>query len=231
MTDAMDLETAIATIQRASKAAGGGPLVWGPSAGPRAVTPGRLVVAPGQTISSDWGNITHDQTCLAFANAGDRDNQWPAPNDGALCYLADTKTVWRRVAGVWRGAPMGLQAYNGTHNGADIVNATAVVVTAPFALVGGRKYLIEAYGTGSIISAVSATCYWQLDDLASSIGATRYTQNSAPVGGAVGNSLTAVASPAANLAATFRLVGYSAGATTGMRLAANTCHISVTDIG
>ena len=202
-----------------------------PRVGALAATPGRLTVAPGQPIASSWGNTTYDQTCQCYANAGDRDNQWPAPNDGALCYLADSKTVWRRVNGVWRGVPMGLQAYNGTHNAADIVNVTAVVVTQPFALVGGRKYLIEAYATGTIISAASTSCYWQLDDLASSIQPARYTQNGSPVGGAVGNSLTAVATPAANLAATFRVVGYSAGATTGMRLVANTCHMSVTDIG
>lgn len=55
---------------------------------------GRIVVAPGQTIGSGWGNSVWDQSVNAFATAQDRDAQWPAPQDGAVCYLKDTK-VWQ----------------------------------------------------------------------------------------------------------------------------------------
>ena len=67
----------------------------------RAVAGGRLVVAPGQTITSAWGNTTHDQTVLVFANAADRDNQWTAPHEGALCYLLDQHRQYQYSGTAW----------------------------------------------------------------------------------------------------------------------------------
>ena len=61
----------------------------------RAAAPnGRLIVAPGQTIASAWGNTTYDQTVQTYANAADRTNQWPAPNEGAVSWLMDSHSPW-----------------------------------------------------------------------------------------------------------------------------------------
>ena len=62
---------------------------------------GRLVVSPGETIGSAWGNTTYDQTTQVFNNAADRDNQWPAPKEGARCYLLDTHLTYLRHATAW----------------------------------------------------------------------------------------------------------------------------------
>ena len=72
----------------------------------REVTPGqqaagRLIVAPGDTVASVWGNTTYDQTMQVFLNPLDRDTQWPSPHDGATCYTVDTGTAWIRKSGVW----------------------------------------------------------------------------------------------------------------------------------
>lgn len=66
------------------------------------MTTGRKTVAPGQTIASEWGNLVWDQSTQNFATTADRNTQWPAPLDGAICYTAAEKTWWVRVGGVWK---------------------------------------------------------------------------------------------------------------------------------
>jgi hypothetical protein len=69
--------------------------------------PGHQVVAPGQVIGSAWGNAAWDQSVNRFASAPDRDNQWTAPPNGALCYTLDTGALWIRRAGAWEPMPRG----------------------------------------------------------------------------------------------------------------------------
>jgi hypothetical protein len=70
---------------------------------PRAGTPtGRLVVAPGQAIASTWGNTVFDQSVMTFASAADRDNQYPAPHEGSVCYLYDVGRKMVYSSGAWQ---------------------------------------------------------------------------------------------------------------------------------
>jgi len=62
---------------------------------------GRKVVAPGQTITSEWGNAVWDQSVNVFTSPADRDSQWPSPHDGAMAYTTDSKSYWHRVGGQW----------------------------------------------------------------------------------------------------------------------------------
>jgi len=72
------------------------------------VSTGRKVVAPGEIVASTWGNLLWDQSIQQFENAADRDAQFPAPKAGALVYLADTGTYWRKFAAGWgRLGPVG----------------------------------------------------------------------------------------------------------------------------
>ena len=67
-------------------------------------TRGRQQVSPGQTIqSAQWGNPVWDQSVQAFENAADRDNQFPAPQEGAVCYLADVDGWTGFQNGRWVG--------------------------------------------------------------------------------------------------------------------------------
>lgn len=90
-----------------------------------ATTAGRLTVAPGQTIASAWGNTVADQSIVCFANAGDRDNQWPIPHEGSVCFLDDSKLIYAFRSGGW--TPFGMatggryrwqRAADGVANGA-----------------------------------------------------------------------------------------------------------------
>lgn len=72
------------------------------------VSTGRKVVAPGEIVASTWGNLVWDQSIQQFENAADRDAQFPAPKAGALVYLADTGTYWRKFPAGWgRLGPVG----------------------------------------------------------------------------------------------------------------------------
>jgi hypothetical protein len=66
-----------------------------------AYPPGRLLVAPGQSISSEWGNTTHDQSIICFASAADRDNQFPVPHRGAMCWVDDVKALYQYNGTGW----------------------------------------------------------------------------------------------------------------------------------
>lgn len=52
---------------------------------------GHETVGPGQEIASDWGNNVWNQSTQAFDSAADRSTQFPAPQPGAMTYLADVK--------------------------------------------------------------------------------------------------------------------------------------------
>ena len=62
---------------------------------------GHQVVAPGQTVASDWGNHVWDQSTNIFASTADRDAQWATPPDGARAYTRDIGMAWIRQGGVW----------------------------------------------------------------------------------------------------------------------------------
>jgi len=108
----------------------------------RAAAPnGRLVVAPGQTIASAWGNTTYDQTMQTFASAADRTNQWPAPTEGAQSWLVDSHTPWVFRGGVWRGIPMGwIASIVGPASMVSVGTTLAPVLSLSAPLIAGRRY-------------------------------------------------------------------------------------------
>lgn len=56
-----------------------------------------------QLASADVNSYLMDQTVPRFASTTERDAQWPAPPNGALCVTTDTLTLWWRHA-TWRPA-------------------------------------------------------------------------------------------------------------------------------
>lgn len=57
-------------------------------------------VVDGAIIQASWGNQIRDRSNQIFATTAERDQQWAAPPDGAVCQ-APVGTWWNRVAGVW----------------------------------------------------------------------------------------------------------------------------------
>ena len=95
--------------------------VVGPDGALRAAGPsGRLVVAPGQTVSSAWGNTVFDNSVICFASAADRDTQWPAPHAGAVCYTLDTRSMWNHDGTAWVLRGVNYATERATNSGARV---------------------------------------------------------------------------------------------------------------
>ena len=195
----------------------------------RAVAPnGRLVVAPGQTIASAWGNTTYDQTMQTFASAADRTNQWPAPNDGALSWLVDSHTPWVYRAGAWRGLPAGFVASaSGPASQTDCGASMTTLVTLNANVVAGRKYRLNAYAFGS---QQTATGNNTAQVGAADLGTMRlWTVVSATGGSATAGGISLLVTAATTGARAFTL---QASATAGVfRVTAGTCEVSLDDLG
>jgi hypothetical protein len=58
-------------------------------------------VVDDNIILAQWGNEVRDRTAQVFSTAAERDSQWAAPPNGAICVTLDTNTLWRRAAGAW----------------------------------------------------------------------------------------------------------------------------------
>lgn len=135
----LDLDALLdALTARARERAEGRPLIneAGVEVTPYAAT-GRLVVHPGDTILSTWGNTTYDQTVQTYLSTTDRDAQWPAPKDGAVAYTQDTGTVWVRRAGLWiqlAGPPPPVTSGSGVQT---VTDATGEVWVAKNGVNGG----------------------------------------------------------------------------------------------
>jgi hypothetical protein len=59
-------------------------------------------VVDGNIILASWGNDgIRDRTLQVFATAAERDQQWPAAPNGAICVTLDTGQHWRHLGGAW----------------------------------------------------------------------------------------------------------------------------------
>jgi hypothetical protein len=118
---------------------------------------GRIQVSPGQTIASTWGNTDWDQTVQCFASNADRDNQYPAPHDGALAYTADTATVWKYAGTGWHALPGGVRLQNSI-NGPMNFTQTSFAAAANWSGLGGAVavYTGRLYRIRCVIPAVTS---------------------------------------------------------------------------
>ena len=203
---------------------------------PFAAATGRIQVAPGQTIASTWGNTAWDQTQNVFASAADRDAQWPAPLDGARCFLLDTLTPWIRRGGAWHGSPAGfVVSATGPATQTDCGSAGATAVTTPgFAVTAGRRYRATCFVNGSQVTATGGVTSTNLSVVSGPItvdaGNAWISYNSSVPTGTViiaGPSYTLTATGTGN--AVLKVTGSaSSGA---LRFGANSAALSIEDIG
>jgi hypothetical protein len=132
VTDTTEIDALLDALEaRAAERAAARPLynAAGQAVTPLAAANGRLIVNPGDTIASLWGNTTYDQTAQCYASTTDRDTQWPTPHDGALAYTVDTQAMWLRRQGSWQplaGATVAARAPLG-----QITMAVAMTVLPP----------------------------------------------------------------------------------------------------
>lgn len=196
---------------------------------PRAgTTTGRLQVAPGQTISSVWGNTLFDQSMECFANVADRSAQWTTPHEGALSWLADSSTPWAYRNGVWKGLPLGpLVSAVGPASQTDCAAATTTLLTVTLPVVAGRRYRACGYGFGTQVTNTATNYLGVVDGDGTQFRfLTNYniTANTACYG--IGSFMY---TPATSKTATFTYFGFSSVA--ALRVTANVCQLQVDDIG
>jgi hypothetical protein len=70
-------------------------------------TPGRVQVSPGQVVSSLTDNQRWDQSIQRFDTTADRDAQFPAPHQGAMCFVADVARWYGYRNGAWQALSFG----------------------------------------------------------------------------------------------------------------------------
>jgi hypothetical protein len=188
----------------------------------------RIVVAPGGTIQSVWGNQTHDQGAISFATAAQRTSDWPAPQDGALSWLADSHTPWVYRGGGWKALPLGmLGAAIGPGTSIDVTTAQTVVQVVA-SVVAGRRYRIFGVASGSQVTATGPIVYFHLLD--GDGGVVRFTQaTNLASGSALVGAGSMLWTAATTKSATVALQAVaSAGA---LRITANQARIELEDIG
>jgi hypothetical protein len=54
-----------------------------------------------EVLAADFNTYLQNQVIPAFTTAAQRDSQWSAPPNGALCVTVDTYRLWQRVGGAW----------------------------------------------------------------------------------------------------------------------------------
>ena len=110
---------------------------------------GHVVVAPGQTIGSDWGNAVWNQSVQRFASIADRDAQFTAPVDGAVCYTIAESAHWRRQGGRWLtiGTAMLAFATNGVQG--QVGTGETVFLQTDITLASPRKLRVTSFVAGT----------------------------------------------------------------------------------
>jgi hypothetical protein len=193
------------------------------------VATGRVQVSPGQTISSaSWGNPVWDQSINVFADAPSRDSQWPSPHEGSECYTLDTGSPWAYRSGAWRGRPKGFVASaTGPASQIDCPSGGATLVSLSPTLVAGRKYLVAAYCSGTQTTATGSNI---VTVGGVDMGSPRmWTNTNDAAGNARAGAMSMMVTPVTTGPRALNITGL---ATAGVfRVVANTCELSVTDIG
>jgi hypothetical protein len=202
----------------------------GQPVGPSLLATGRLVVNPGDEIQSVWGNTTYDQTAQVYLSAADRDSQWTAPHDGAVCYLLDSQSPWVRRSGAWFALPLGkIASATGPASQTDISGTLTTVVSLSVNLVGGRVYRVTGYASGQQVTNTTVFANMRLYGVdAASI--FLYSAQNMAVGTTVAGTAVGLKTAATSVAnATFTLQGNTSAVAT--RYAPNSCSLFVEDIG
>lgn len=105
-----------------------------------------------EVLAADFNTYLQNQVVPAFTTTTQRDAQWTAPPNGALCVTTDTNTLWQRIASSWSTPNRTL------HHGALGASVTGVgtagtdiAISSSIALPAGRRIavVVHYYMTGS----------------------------------------------------------------------------------
>src|SRR5262245_1427532 len=93
-----------------------------------------------EVLAADFNTYVQNQTCPAFTGTAQRDSQWAAPPDGAVCVTGDTDTFWQYLGGAWYTPFRRISGVSRTTSPATAA-AETVVVTAPAATVPANRQI------------------------------------------------------------------------------------------
>jgi hypothetical protein len=95
--------------------------------------------APFPIRSQEWGNVLWDQSVNCFADPTDRNAQWPAPHEGALCYLESTARLYVFTSGTWRYVQVEAQPRGIIASGPQVSAPAASSVVTTNNVIGGAS--------------------------------------------------------------------------------------------
>ena len=192
---------------------------------------GRVVVAPGLAVeASEWGNVSHDQTLLAFANASDRSREWPSPLEGARSWLTDSHTLWTFSQGKW-SSPAGGYVASALGPAASTncpSGQSTHLIALPLSVIGQRRLRMEFQWYGANTYAGSA--WVEMIAYTTVLPGVTYPAGAGFTGSwAAYRNLTGAG---ANVFTAFLSASVSSGAgTSPITFAAHSCSLLVTDMG
>jgi hypothetical protein len=120
--------------------------------------PSKVWVAGEEVLASDWNNYIQEQVVSTFSSAAARTAALPAPKNGQMTWLIDTKRldVWNGTA--WAPASVGSRIAYEVTAGADVTTGQTVeVVSAPFTLAATRLCRLETHAGYAIVGGGGAT--------------------------------------------------------------------------
>lgn len=98
-----------------------------------------------EVLAADFNTYLQNQVVPAFTNVAQRDSQWAAPPNGAVCVTVDTGTCWQRIGGTWFRV-FGRLGYNQrTTAMAALTAETTVGVDVTVTVPANRLIRLDAY--------------------------------------------------------------------------------------
>lgn len=189
--------------------------------------PQKLWAVGEEVLAADFQTYVQGQVCPAFTNVAQRDSQWSAPPNGAVCVTVDTGRFWQRIGGVW-WQPFSLIAQSIRQTNAGPATAEAdigvqITITPP----AGRRIRLEA-GLRGINIVAPGIGVMRMREGAIELSSWQYPQ---VAGGGPGGMVGVTLNPSA-ATHTYRLTleGVGGGATT-QATATSPTWLEATDLG
>ena len=133
-----------------------------------------------EVLAADFNTYVQTQVVPQFTGTTQRDAQWAAPPNGALCVTTDTNTLWQRIAGVWVGSKTAggvLGNIERTTATAAITAETTLALDLTFTVAANRRIELTASWPGGT-NGTSGNQFW----LTMKEGAAIITQARSAVG-------------------------------------------------
>lgn len=143
-----------------------------------------------EVLAADLNSYLQSQSVPQFTNVAQRDSQWPAPPNGAVCVTVDTGTLWQRTISAWI-RPFGVWGYAEVTASQGSIAATVVDLTGltvTYTSPGLRRVRITV---NTALQSTVAGDYGRVD-ITDGTGSTTYQTAQAQVAG-VAVSVTCVA--------------------------------------